>query len=298
MRLTLSLLLALSLTAAADPAFRDVIYRQHGGPLTGRVAGADGAQIRCEVMLIEGQPPAWISLPRTEIVRVAFAADERLDTYLRNAKPDKINQLAQMWKDRRFLLSLPESNSGQIGLALAEMNLSADQAEQALSLFKEIEISDWNSERRADARNGKLRALLKLGQVEKAVQEARQIENENADPKLLMEAKFILAEAGFHAFQKLLEENPRWQEDENILPERNRLYHETLDLYLFPFLFHGSEQAASARGLWRAVEMYRIGGDPKLAVEAAKDIATLYPASHEAAQAKEFLKHNPPSNLN
>jgi hypothetical protein len=79
-----------------------------------------------------------------------------------------------------------------------------------------------------------------------------------------------------------------------VRPERERLFHEALDLYLFPYLFHGTETAAAARGLWGGLQLCQSGGAPAEARELAMDLTILYPGTPQAAEARRFLETNPP----
>ncbi len=103
--------------------------------------------------------------------------------------------------------------------------------------------------------------MVASGMVQEAVVEAKEIERIAEDPVVLIEAKFILAKAAEKALRKLVDDNPRWEEDAFVLPEHNRLYEEALELYLYPTLFFGSEIDVAARGLWGSVEVSRFAGD-------------------------------------
>jgi hypothetical protein len=135
--------------------------------------------------------------------------------------------------------------------------------------------------------------MLRLGRAAEAMAEAMELERTSEDPAVLIEAKFVLAEASLQDFKKLLKNNPRWQEDEFVRPEHDRLYHATLDLLLFPYLFHGTEEAQAARGLSRAIEMLTLSGEIPEAIELAQDLVFLYPETAPAASARSFLEANP-----
>lgn len=143
------------------------------------------------------------------------------------------------------------------------------------------------------AKEGRLRALVATGRAGEAVREAEQIASMTEDPAVLIEAKYILAEAAGTSLKKLLEDNPRWEEDLNVIPERNRLYHEAVDLFLYPSLFEGSQAEAAARGLWGAVGIYQLTGEAANALECARDITILYPGTKYAAPAKELIASLP-----
>ena len=82
----------------------------------------------------------------------------------------------------------------------------------------------------------------------------------------------------------------RWEEDDVVRPERNELYNRTLDQFLYPYLFHGSDEKAASRGLWSAVEVYLSANDRESALARANDIVILYPGSNYAARARTLLE--------
>ena len=137
--------------------------------------------------------------------------------------------------------------------------------------------------------------MVASGSVHEAVVEAKEIEGISDDPAVLIEAKFILAKAAEKALRKLVDDNPRWAEDAFILPERNRLYEEALELYLYPALFFGSDIDVAARGLWGAAELCRFAGDLKEALEASRDLVAIYPGTSYARQAQDFIDTLPES---
>ncbi|MGB7793398.1 MAG: hypothetical protein WBL39_19545, partial [Terrimicrobiaceae bacterium] len=98
-----------------------------------------------------------------------------------------------------------------------------------------------------------------------------------------------LAKATEKALRKLVDDNPRWEEDAFVKPERDRLYEEALELYLYPALFFGSESEVAARGLCGAVELCRFAGDLGQAQQASRDLIEIYSATSYARQAQDFL---------
>jgi hypothetical protein len=162
-------------------------------------------------------------------------------------------------------------------------------AATALAVFSEIEKLSWSDDDTTLARQGRLRAMVATGDAASAVTEALELAKVSEDPAVLVEAKFILAEAADKQLRKLIEDNPRWEEDVNVVPERARLLNEALDLYLFPYLFFGSETQAATRGLWGAIGVHDFLGDKVLAREAARDLVAIYPGTPQARLASDFL---------
>jgi len=131
--------------------------------------------------------------------------------------------------------------------------------------------------------------MVATGNAAGAVGEAAELAKESEDPEILIEAKFILAEVVQAQLKKLVEDNPRWYEDALIRPEYHRLANEALDLYLYPYLFYGSETDAAARGLWGAITIYEFVGDRHNALESARDITALYKETRYAKLAGDYI---------
>ena len=97
----------------------------------------------------------------------------------------------------------------------------------------------------------------------------------------------------FESLKQLQTENPKWEEDDTVRPDRNRLYHRTVDQFLWPYLFHGTREESAARGLIAAAEVYQLGGDDAAARACLEDVIQLYPATRQAAEANQRAKHLP-----
>ena len=262
--------------------------------------GLDDRFLRVEMKVREDQPAAILALSRGTIERIDFERNAEEERLIGAATPRSRAAVIALWQKKEAFLRLSNSNAGAVGLVLGELLLHSDRRndhEFALELFLRLENEDWDYSRRESARRGRLRAMVKLGDAEAAVKEARQLAEESEDPAVLNEAKLVLAEAARSKLERLVEENPRWKEDDRVRPERNHLYHRALDLYLFPYLFHGTSEEQAARGLWGAVSIYRLSGEPAAAAAAARDIVVLYPETTPARVAEDFLKSMEPKNL-
>lgn len=295
------LLAALALSAAGLQA-QDVLFMKNGDKRVGQIVTADATTYRLQVPLPAppgSQSPAAfasVSVPRADVEVIQFAPDPTLEQILRAPATTQIADLKSRWAKSLSWLSIPKSPAGRIGNTLANLLLKtgdAADAVQALDLFKQIETTAWSEDDQMAARQGRLRAMVATGNAKDAVKEAEQLAAVTEDPAVLIEAKYILAEAAAASLKKLLDDNPRWQEDINVIPERNRLYHEAIDLYLYPSLFVGSETEPAARGLWGAVSVYNMVGEPQNALECARDITVIYPATKFAAQAAGFIASLP-----
>jgi len=285
----LCLLATMGLAHAAPP---DVVFRTDGSSVAGTVKTADAKFLRIAVQLAANQPAAELSVPISTIERIDFGEQEALAEYVKKADRSKRAEVERFWTARKPLLGLANSMAGAFGLLLGNFLLDEKQAserERALTIFQEIETGDWSEERQSKAREGRLRALVKLGRADQAIKEANAMTESDNAPEVVIEAKFVLAEARTQQLKKLEDENPRWQIDDRVRPERERLYHEALDLYLYPFLFQGAREEESARGLWRATELYQFAGEKEKAIETARDVAILYPDTSYVSQANSLL---------
>lgn len=300
----LLLCLAALIVVAASSAFAstDVIFLSGGGTRSGSVRALTADSLKVDVFLPprpgdSGPPPkATVSIPRGTIELVEFGSDAALDRLLAQPPSDAAPDLATAWANWEAFLAFPKSPAGKVALAYGESLLAggkASSASTALDLFSLIEKQAWDPAIREMAKQGRLRAMIASGRASEAVGEAKALAAISEDPAVLIQAKYILASAADTALRKLVEDNPRWQEDIHVIPERNRLYNEALDEYLYPALFLGSESAAAARGLWGAAGVYRSSGEDARARECARDLLALYPDSPEAKDAQKFLETLP-----
>ena len=299
MRPILLLLLACGALGA-----QDVLLLRTGEKRAGCLVGLDEKAFRLQVALPPppgapaGAAPmaATVMIPRGDVTQIAFAPDPARDEMLNGAALEHIAEIEAQWAKAAPWLPLPRSPSARIGCVLGDLLLrSADppKAARALELFRQIESDTWNDDDRTAARQGRLRAMVATGHAKEAVREAGEMAANTENPIVLIEAKFLIASATESELRRFLEDNPRWQEDPHAIPKRNRLYNEALDLFLYPALFHGAEAAPSARGLWRAAQVYMLCGEPARAQECARDVAAIYPGTGFARPAAEFIASLP-----
>lgn len=304
-RSAVMVLLAAGMAIAADaPDVMDTVFMNDAAKSvrTGRVTHIDANQIRLEVALAAGGPGAKmsVSVPRNQIERVEFAENENRDQLLADPDLQDIHEIGVLWQAWQSVIDLPKSPSARIGNIYATLLLQTEdskRAETALDIFQRVEKLAWADEDKQIARQGRLRAMVATGNAADAVAEAEQLAIESEDSEVLIEAKFILAEAAKSALVKLETDNPRWFEDINVRPERERLYHQSLELYLYPYLFFGSETESASRGLWGVITVHQLNQDTPAAVEAARDLVKLYPKTAFARQAEEFLASVPEDQL-
>ena len=197
------------------------------------------------------------------------------------------------WWDLSFPhLHRPSSRSGAWGVAYASAMMREGGvigAEKALSLFDYLIGKAWSTDDKAAAKQGRLRSLIAMGDLETATAGARLLARETEDPALLIEVEHLLAQSDFRGLRELEEEHPRWVEDDEVRPRRQELYHRALDQFLKPHLFHATREEAAARGLFSAAELLLFGGEAGEAKARWEDLLKLYPETSFAAQAKERL---------
>ena len=298
-------LIALSVSASAQVSQGlDTLFIVNGERSVGKLTGLDGESFRLQRPLPPppgapaGAAPmfATVTVPRANVVHIEFAPDDARDQKIREATVAQLPEIEALWKTYGLWLPVAKSPAGRIGLVYGDLLLRSGDpanAQKALALFQKIEKETWNQDDLMLAKQGRLRAMVATGRAKDAVQEARELAKVSEDPAVLIEANYILAEAADKGLRRLVEENPRWEEDVFVIPERNRLYHEALDLYLNPALFFGSDVEPAARGLWGAAGVYQFTGETAQATELARDLVTLYPHTKYATLAQQFLEALP-----
>ena len=283
---------------------QDTIFLRQGEAIAGKIVGFDGRTIRLRRFLphLQGTsvdaPPvlASVAVSLSHVERVEFSSDEVPDEKLTTATTANIPEIKALWEKAVVWLSVPKSRIAEIGLCYGNLLLNAGDranAGRAFGIFRVIETTSWSQDAKILARQGRLRAMMAADSAQQAVKEAQEIAQTSADPAVLIEAKYILAQAAHRAFDKFVADNPRWQEDPFAVPERNRLYEEVLQLYLYPALFFGSESEAASRGLWAVAQLCQSVGDLKQALEVSRDLVTIYPETSHAQRAAAFIKTIP-----
>jgi hypothetical protein len=288
-----SIVLALLLMAPVLLLSQDVIFRTNGQTSGGKVIGIQAPYLRVEVPLSPDQPNAIVSISLADIDHVDFGETAEVEKYLDKVTQPEFHNVEKLWWQRQSLLELPESTAGAFALKMGNLLMESRLKQNyrlALQFFRRVERKDWSEKRRLKAREGRLRALVKLGRADEAVAEAARLAVSSEDPELVIEAKFVLAQASKNALEMLVEDNPRWIEDDEVRPERDKLYHRTLDLFLFAHLFHGDHTEQAARGLWNAIKVYQEAGESDQAFGRAGDLLAIYPDTRFARDAEKLIQ--------
>jgi len=291
-------LLVLAAVFAGPVVAQDTIEYLDGTTRVGKVVGADEKVFRLRIPSpMPGQPPATVSILRAEVDKIVFGPDADLETVRQDPVLGRTAFARVLWQRLEPFLAVPESHAGQSGIVYGDiLLLSSDpnRHQEALALFARIENEAWDEGDRQSATRGRLKAMLKLGRVDEASEEAQALAEAAEDPGLLLETKLLLAQTRLAALSDLLEQNPRWYQDPPVRVERNQLLNEALDLALYPFLFHGTAHDQAAHGLWLAHEAYLLAGDPDAARKVATDITAIYPETRHAGPAREALQEKEP----
>jgi len=279
-----SVFLALCPVARAE----DIVHLKQGPPLHGDILQiADGG---VKIHVKQGTAMAVRTVPDDAIDFIDFEVPEAEAKALASGDGAA---LREVWIGKQKLVGRRDSHAGQIALAYAEALLkvgSTPAKTSALDLFTRVEAEDWNPRRRAEARRGRLRAHLALGNAEAAMAEAKAMAEETEDPALFLEARHVLATLDFEKLERQIDENPRWEEDDTVRESIRALYDGTIDRALEPFLFYGSDEEPAARGLLLAARAHRLAGREDDARACVGDILALYAKTEYAAKAKSFLE--------
>ncbi len=272
-------LMVLMLTIGNTSA-EDIVHVKSGGALHGKILELNEVRLRIRVPLAGGAGSSTRTIPMKLVRMIDFDPVEGELALLAEGEKAPRKELSKLWDLERVYLGLPNSNAGEIGIQLAEIFLATadrDKHVKARTLYALIEQEDWNMKRRALAKRGRLKALVRLGAAEEVIAEAKRIAADDDDPGLLLDAKHVITLNDFERFSKLVGDNPRWIEDEGIREKVEEDYNTLIDRFLEPFLFYGTESVAAARGLWHAAKTYELIGKGARALECLNDLEKLYP---------------------
>ncbi|MEM0897195.1 MAG: hypothetical protein AAGJ79_09940 [Verrucomicrobiota bacterium] len=272
----------------------DVVHRIDEDPLEGEVLKIGGNEI------IVKAPTKSRGGPGYEVVKVSLQELKFIDFQPIPGEREvlvsgSLRELRELWDEKSNRLALPNSNAGEVGIALARKHLAAGgdvSASSAHLLYSRIEKEDWNIERRESARRGRLQALIALGRQEEAIEEAKLLEEEAEEPRIILDAKHVLVAADFEKFEQLIEENPKWREDDEVYESILSLYHSIVDRSLQPFLFFGTNEEAAPRGLLFAAKAHYLAGESDRAKESLADLRALYPGSTFVVDAERLISEN------
>ena len=268
-----------------------------GATVKCKILSSTDAAVKIQYQLNPGQAPQTREVAWAEILQIDFTLDDEFHQLLASAnlQKDSIKMLARWQQDHR-MVGKPKHPIGDLALAFSRLAVTHPDEllkRKALELCSEIQFNDWSHPRRDHARWLRIRLLDALKLADDAAMEAEFFsKDEQVEPLLVMNAHLYLAENKHKALQLLERENPLWEEDDLVRPDREALFHAALDHYLQPSLFHGTLEDPATRGLWGAVQLLAMDQDVPAAGDRARDIIMLYSTSKLAAEAKQFLASN------
>ncbi len=284
-------LAALLLFATTAPA-QDAIWLKSGESISCRIDSLTDKIVNV-TLPGAGGGSARRTFPAEQVERIEFGFHAgEAEVFARRGSATAAE--LKPWWDLHFPhLHRPRSRTAAYGLAYGAALLregTAQGPDKALSIFDLVLARAWSAEDAAAARRGSVHALMAKGDLENAALEAKAVADQSGDATLLVEVGHRLALADFAALRVLEEENPRWEEDDEVAPRRHELFHRALDRFLHPSLFHPTLEEAAARGLLSAAELYLFAGESAEAKARWEDLAKLYPASSFAAEAAKRLQ--------
>ncbi|MCB1235202.1 MAG: hypothetical protein KDM91_09040 [Verrucomicrobiae bacterium] len=237
--------------------------------------------------MAKNAPPRSAKMEAVEFIEFApLPGEAKVLADPAKAPPETLEKL---WTDKSRLLGRPRSNAGALGVLHARALLRGDDPlfwQRAIVICDRVRERDWDEKVRHDARETRVQALIRLERFDEARKEVAALTAETDDPGLTISLDHALARADLRKLIALQAENPRWEEDDFVRPERNRLYHEAVDRFLRPFLFHGTRETEAARGLLDAAEAHAVAGNEAERRAVLADLLAIYPNTEAAAAAR------------
>ena len=236
--------------------------------------------------------PSKRTIQRDTVDYILWGFAEGEEAVFSNLESAPREVVEKWWNESFPHLHRPRSRTARYGMAFADRLLETEREsdwKRGLGIFDRIIEQAWSQEDKNLAKQGRLRSLIRLGEWDQAKSEAEVLTQKTEDPKLLIEVRYLMAAADFDRLKKLEEENPKWEEDDEVYPLRNDLFHDAVDQFLWPFLFYGTREEAAVRGLLAAAEVYDFAGETERASASLNDAIHLYPATEGASKARDRL---------
>ncbi|MCF6314126.1 MAG: hypothetical protein L3J39_16885 [Verrucomicrobiales bacterium] len=274
----------------------DVLHFKQGKKLQGRIEQitAERISLRLSVNLGRGrQGQVLRSFFLKDIEYIDFEVSAEQAALLKQGKAGKLKDWQELWNRKVAFLGQARSNTGELGLVYAQVLLQKDSVYhwvQALELYDLLLAKAWDVKVRGKARIGRVRVLVRQGDMRQANEAALAMESSSGSEELVATAQLLLAQIALIELRSLQNKHPRWQQDEEVLPERQRLYHLAIDYCLKPFLFHSEQRVLAAQGLMAAAELYDFVADDFGKQAVLEDVVEIYPDSVDAKLAREKLQ--------
>lgn len=269
----------------------DVVHRIDDPPVEGDILKIDEETVTVKAPK-KSRTGLGYEVVKIPMQQVKFIDFEEIAGEKATIQRGNLKELRILWDEKAHRLAQPNSNAGDVGLALAARHLEEEGAISANAshlLYSRIEKEDWSIDRREAARRGRLQALIALGRQDEAIKEAKLLAEEAEEPRLILDAKHVVVAADFERLEKLIGDNPKWREDDTVHDEILALYQGIVDRSLQPFLFFGTNEEAAPRGLLFAARAHHLAGDETRARQVVEDIRALYPKSPYLSEGVELF---------
>lgn len=290
----LTAVVALPVAFAAEPASQDVITSTAGQTMSGTLIGRTdgGVQIR-------SQSPTGAVVTQVvsidNIERIDFANADKLQEEIAKTTKADSGRMLQRWRQDEKFIDLPQSPAGAVGVRTAQLLLEAGGAENvrtAAEILETISSKAWNVVDKDRAKALTIESLRSSGKTAEAEKAAREYLSGDASAEGKAEVSYYLALVLADQYRTFIEDNPRWEHDPYMRPQRQRLYNEVLDHFLASYLQYGAPPEITPKSLLSSVTFLDKYGENSEAVALAQDLTTVFGTSPEAAEAKKFLETN------
>ncbi len=268
---------------------------KRGKPFTVRFLRSDGTQLTVEKSLANGKVVR--TLQHSEVGALAFSHSEIETRIHKEPAVENIEALRVLWETRKGTFGILGSNVADTGFALAQslrLDGSLEALEEGLVVLRKTRtaVEDEILRDRAIAEELTTQFLIKQnsddpGESEEA---AWKITGGPENPEGMVLATAFLGGLHLSRLKALEAEHPRWMDDDEVKPERDRLHHLTLDFFVYPSLFTPMREGAASAGLANIAAVHRFTGSNEQLLQALEDLAALYPDSGQVVETAEELK--------
>jgi hypothetical protein len=289
---TIHAALVCALLYAAN-AGADKVYLNSGDMVEGTILSANANSVRLKGTI--GGGTAEIPYPIALIEKIEFQRDDKQNALIASPTKNHLGELMEWWRRREAFIAIPESDSGEIGIAVLRASLAAGTkkaAREALEIAEALK-QDWSQDRKTESERLRLMLLAKAGKGQQALKEAEALENLSGEDDaalaaLQTRAQFVKARLAWDRVRKLERDWPKWHLMTDRIVERERHLNEALDAYLFAAVFHAELTDLCAEGLWEAANIYKHIGRSTEARQCAEEIVNHFPSAAYLEEAKKF----------
>lgn len=263
------------------------------GVLAVRIVQATSTALTVDKTLPSG--PTTREVPLAELSRISYRFAPREEELHRQPSAGGVAALRVLWDARRATIGFAGSNAGETGVALAKsLRLAGSDLDAAAPVLDQVIAAEKDTRIRslalAEQTTLQFARSLKSAKPADLDHAAWKITEESPDnPEAMLLATRFLAERHFAELKELEKANPRWMDDDEVKPVRERLHNLALDFSLYPVLFQSARDDEASAGLRRAAEVHEFAGDPVLAKQTLEDLAALYPESAPAKETAAWL---------